>query len=122
MPDIYVPIDTSSYNRLYYQMEASGVLDEFLYRYLIRRPRPESPQELAKKFVLSDTEYSKLLQMAESAKLHVGKEQSLVARKAVATELRRLLSRFYFGNEGYYKMQNQDDPVIARSLEVLKRP
>ena len=121
MPDVYVPIDTTSYNHFYWDLNSKGVLDEFLYKQLIRSIHPSNPQQLIRDFNLTDAQYQKLLGLAQSRSIKFDKQTSLVARKAVNTELKRLLSRFYFGNEGYYRVQNHDDPVIAKSLEVLKR-
>jgi carboxyl-terminal processing protease len=57
-----------------------------------------------------------------AAKRNVKAEETQVAasRKEIEIQLKALLARYHFGDEGFYKVLNAGDDAISRSLEVLK--
>ncbi|MDP3469551.1 MAG: S41 family peptidase [Daejeonella sp.] len=123
MPDIYIPVDTTGYTNLYYELSGKGILNDVLYNHLLKQNQTyHSTEELIKKFRLSDQDIVKLSQMAAKRDIKAGKNQIDSSRKEIETQLRALLARYHFGDEGFYKVLNSGDPAISRSLEVLKDP
>lgn len=65
MPDIYIPVDTTGYTDLYYELTAKGVLNDVLYNHLLKQNQVyQSTNELIKNFRLSDQDIKKLIHMA----------------------------------------------------------
>lgn len=122
MPDVYVPIDTTGHNEFYYSLIARGILTEFLYNVLVRQEPPHSLSQLADKFTLTDQQYQQIVSIAQSKDMKFGQQQVREARHAIEARLKSQLAAHYFGDEGYYRVLNNDDKVIARSLELLKQP
>lgn len=121
MPDIYVPVDTNTYSDFYYELSAKGVLNDILYNHLVQQnPVYRSPEDLFKDFRLSDADIRKLSQMAAKKSIKVSEEQIRMAKSEIEDQLKALMARYYFGEEGFYKAMNSNDLVISRSLEVLK--
>ncbi|WP_423147379.1 S41 family peptidase [Rubrolithibacter danxiaensis] len=119
MPDIYVPIDTSAYTDFYYEVSARGLLEEFLFKYLVKEFNFSNPAQYLKSFTVSDTTYNKIISLAYSKGIKAGKKVVELSRPAINKELKALLGRYYFGNDMYYQVINDSDRVIARSLAVL---
>jgi carboxyl-terminal processing protease len=123
MPDIYIPVDTSGYTDLYYELSAKGILNDVLYNHLLRQNQVyQSTDELIKNFRLSDPDIKKLIQMAAKRNVKASETQIASSRKEIETQFRALLARYHFGDEGFYKVLNSGDQAISRSLEVLKDP
>ncbi len=123
MPDIYIPVDTTGYTDLYYELSAKGILNDVLYNHLLKQNQVyQSTEELIKNFRLSDQDIKKLSQMAAKRNVKAGETQVASSRKEIETQLRALLARYHFGDEGFYKVLNSGDLAISRSLEVLKDP
>lgn len=121
MPDIYIPVDTSGYTDLYYSLSGKGVLNDMVFSYLVKNyPAFKSAEEVFKNFRLTDPDIRQLTRMAAEKNIPVAGSQLQVSRKEIETQLKALLARYYFGDEGYYKALNSGDRVIARSLEVLR--
>ncbi len=121
MPDIYIPVDTTGYPDLYYELSAKGILNDVLYNHLLKQNQVfQSTEELIKNFRLSDTDIKKLIQMAAKRNVKASESQIASSRKEIETQLRALLARYHFGDEGFYKVLNSGDQAINRSLEVLK--
>ena len=123
MPDIYIPVDTTGYTDLYYELSAKGILNDVLYNHLLRQNQVyQSTDELIKNFRLSDPDIKKLIQMAAKRNVKASETQIASSRKEIETQFRALLARYHFGDEGFYKVLNSGDQAISRSLEVLKDP
>ncbi|NEU10166.1 S41 family peptidase [Flavihumibacter sp. R14] len=121
MPDIYVPVDTSGYTPYYYELSAKGVLNDFVFKYLAsNESQYKTVDQLIKDFRLSDAGYLKLKQIAVKRDIQENERQAVLSRKLVESDLKALLARYYFGDEGFYRALNAGDRVIARSIEVLK--
>ncbi|HUH32530.1 MAG TPA: S41 family peptidase, partial [Daejeonella sp.] len=122
MPDIYVPIDTSGYTPYYYELSAKGILNDYVFNHLASKDiEYKSVGELINSFRLSDSGFQKIKQMAASRNIPTNELQADLSRRLIDADLRALLARYLFGDEGFYRALNAEDQVIARSLDVLKR-
>lgn len=122
MPDIYVPIDTTGYTPYYYELTAKGILNDFVFKYLsLKQAQYKSVSQLLAEFRLPDSDYMKLKQMAEDRQIIDNERQASLSRTLIETDLKALLARYLFGDEGFYRALNASDQVIARSIEVLKK-
>jgi len=123
MPDIYIPVDTTGYTAFYYELSGRGVLNDVLYNHLLKQNQAyRSTAELIRSFRLSDPDIKRLIQMAAKRNIKIGEAQIDSSRKEIETQLKALLARYYFGDDGFYKVLNSGDQAINRSLEVLKDP
>lgn len=121
MPDIYIPVDTSGYTDLYYELSRKGVLNDVVYNHLLRQGQDfQSAEELIRIFRMNDNDIKKLIQMAAKRSVIASEAQIVSSRKEIETQVRALLARYHFGDEGFYKVLNSGDHAIIRSLEVLK--
>ena len=121
MPDIFIPVDTSSYTELYSNLIIKGVLNEMLYNYLVRNNQKfNSAEEIIRNFVLSDQDIKKIIQIAAARKIKANTGQLQTSRNEIETQLKALFARYHFGDEGYYKALNSGDRAISRSLELFK--
>jgi carboxyl-terminal processing protease len=121
MPDIYIPVDTAGYSDLYYELSGTGVLNDVLYNHLLKQNKIyQSTEEIIKNFRLSELDIKKIIQLATKRNVKVGERKITSSRKEIENQLRALLARYYFGDEGFYKALNSGDQAISRSLEVFK--
>jgi carboxyl-terminal processing protease len=123
MPDIYIPVDTTGYSDLYYEIFGTGVLNDVLYNHLLKQNRIyQSTEEIIKNFKLGEQDIKKMIQLAAKRNVKAGEGQIATSRKEIETQLRAKLARYYFGDEGFYKVLNSGDQAISKSLEVMKDP
>jgi carboxyl-terminal processing protease len=123
MPDVYIPVDTAGYSDLYYELFGTGVLNDVLYNHLLKQNRIyQSTEEIIKNFKLGEQDIKKMIQLAAKRNVKPGEGQIASSRKEIETQLRALLARYYFGDEGFYKVLNFGDQAISKSLEVMKDP
>lgn len=121
MPDIYIPVDTVAHTELFFTLSGKGVLNDMLYNYLVKTDRKyQSAEELIKEFNLNPQDINMLRKIAASKKITVKESQLELSLPIVKTQLKALMARYYFGDEGFYKALNSEDRAIGRSLEVFR--
>jgi carboxyl-terminal processing protease len=120
MPDVYVPVDTSSFNAFYYALRSRGVLTAYLFNHVVHHYHPSSLGQLLNEFNLSTNEYRKLVDMAAKQGIKASPGMRGIARAAVNTEIKALLAKFYFDDQAYYKVLNAYDSAISKSIQQLR--
>lgn len=118
-PDIYTPLDTIGLNDFYYSIKARGLLTEYFFKYTASAQKPASISDL-QNFNISDDHYSKLVLLAQQKGVKAKGRNA--ARPAINKDFKAFLARFYFGDEAYYRVLNNADNTILRSLQELKQP
>lgn len=127
MPDIFVPIDTSSYYRFYNLLVRQNILYSVSLDYLI-----SNREEVSKKysgfndfqdhFEVSDDLIEKMIAEAEKEKIEKDKASIDFARPLIRKQVKALLARDLYGVDYYYRIMNQDEPTLEKALEVLEEP
>lgn len=122
MPDVFVPIDTSSYpaaiNRLFLQ----GAVNNFVYRYYLqhrgRIDQIESLSQFDKAFSGDNgmwNEFTTYLRNDSIPVVTVSESTRLSLQRRMAG----YLARFRWRNTGYFKLYNQEDPMVLEALRVV---
>ncbi len=125
MPDIFVPIDTSSYpagvNRLFY----SSSYNNFVYTYYLRNKAQidqyKSAADYARNFDKAGDiwrEFTKYAKSRDSVNLNI---LTPVQEASLQRRLEASLSRFRWRNNGYFQVLNDEDAVVRKALEVIKK-
>lgn len=121
MPDIFVPLDTSVLQEEYliWRQYTSG----FVFRYAEQHKDAFKSYDL-NRFVSTYTLPNHLLQSYLDYAKEQGVEQDFPQNPSAIKELKRFLkarlARQYFGDEGFFKVWNQKDPMVQKALEVLR--
>ncbi len=122
MPDIYVPVDTSGYTNFYYELIEKGILSDFTFASLLKTVvAPSSLNLLMHNFKLSDEQFSSLIALAKTKGIKTSETGMALVRPVIDTELKAIIARYYFGDEGYYKVINGNDKTLSRSLQVFEQ-
>ncbi|WP_207422074.1 S41 family peptidase [Desertivirga brevis] len=119
-PDVFVPIDTTAYNELFFLLNSKGIITDFTYKHFVHQVRPSSLAEFLKNFSVSEADLRKMQAFAISKKVDVHTNDFIQARPALTLQIQALLGRYYFGEEGFYRVKNRSDKTVAKALEVLQ--
>lgn len=124
MPDIFVPLDTGSYQRSISKLLANGTFNRFVYDYYLQNKslieKYSSAADYTKKFNSGSEMWTKLKQYVSKDSVNF---DSVPANDKLALQkrLKALLARFKWRNEGFYKVLNADDSVIVKALDILQK-
>ena len=124
MPDIFVPLDTATYPSAVNRLVIDGRFNNFVYRYYLQHKSQmetyKSADDYEKHFINLDDIWNRLVNYAsdDSIDLNMLSEKQ---KNALKERLKAYLARFKWRNYGFYQVLNQDDPVVVRALEELKK-
>lgn len=120
-PDVFIPFDTSFASPYFTALQQ--MIPQFISRWNERQDRKGLPATLPvfeQKFVVSDELLEELA--AYAAKQGTKRNPTALAnsRRELKTLLRARIAKTLFGDEGFYKILNDDDPALDKALQVLK--
>ncbi|SHI51318.1 carboxyl-terminal processing protease [Tangfeifania diversioriginum] len=125
MPDIFVPMDTSSYFRYYNRLRRNQIVYNFVLDYV-----DKNRSKLKRKYAEFDgfntnfevTEDMVNTIVANGEKEGIEKDQKSLdfTRVNMKREIKALIARDIFARDDFYKIINEDDDAIRKALEVIK--
>jgi carboxyl-terminal processing protease len=122
MPDIFVPLDTSSFSPGLTGLYASNILSNFIYNYFIQHKNElksfKTPLDFANGFTGDEARWYEFVTYAAKDSIQLGK-LALPEKKVAQRRIRSLLARQVWRTEGYFEVLNHADPVVKRAMEEI---
>lgn len=123
MPDLYVPIDTSSFTHNVTRLYLDGRFNAFVYQYYISRlphfQQYKTPAEFAAKFQNTQEAWNQLVNYALKDSIYLSKVPSL-DRKNIEQRIKAYLARLRWRSQGFYEVYNTFDPIFLKAKEAVK--
>lgn len=125
MPDVYVPLDTTSMGKEVMKLYMKGTLSNFIYNYYINHKAEiqqyKTPEQLAATFKAGEPEWNALrsFAMKDSVNLSTANAKD---KSDLIKRIPPLIARQVWRYEGYYEVLNRTDKFVLKALEVLSKP
>lgn len=123
MPDVFIPIDTSSDNEFTRGIFALGLISEFTYDYVdnnrtLLKAYP-SFEVFNLKFTVTNRLFDDFVSLAIKRKVPVNGNIIALSRELVTNQLKAFISRQLFGNDGFYPVVLGDDKAFNKAVEIV---
>ncbi len=124
MPDIFVPLDTSSYPAKINRLFVNGNFSGFVYNFYLQHRKQVDQYTSADDYV---QHFNKTNDLWEGLVNYVAKDSvnldtvSIKEKESLELRLKAYLARFRWRNNGFYHVINSDDVVIKKALDVLAK-
>ncbi len=124
MPDLFVPIDTTSYSDYYRNLVAKGILNKCCIDF-VDKNRKELMQtypnedSFVNNFEVSDEMMNKLIDMGTRDSVKFDKEQYKTSETMMRVILKALVAGDLYENGSYYRVANVLNPVYKQALELI---
>ncbi|HEX7904537.1 MAG TPA: S41 family peptidase [Chitinophagaceae bacterium] len=124
MPDIFVSIDTSRYQKSVNRLLIDGGFNSFVYNYYLQHEQQvqqyKSAADYMKGFISSEEMWNNLVLYAAKDSIDLkavtGKEKTSLQQR-----LKALLARYKWRSAGFYEVLNADDAAIKKALETISK-
>ena len=126
MPDIFVPLDTSIRSRFLSELIVKGTMSQFALTYTDKErsniKKYANPAAYNKGYLLGEKVFEELLNFANHDSIKIpSNAERLQIKSTILTQLKALIARNIWRNEGYYQVINTGDKAIEAALrEVVK--
>ena len=125
MPDIFIPMDTSSHYQYYNRLRRNNIVYNFVLDFV-----DSNREKLKKKFTQFD-EFNKNFEVTseminqivangEKEKIEKDEESLAFTKKSMIREIKALIARDLYSRNDFYKIFYQDDEAILKALEVIE--
>jgi len=125
MPDIFVPLDTTSNYSYYNQLVRRNIMNSSILTYLdnnreeIRNKYPEF-KDYNKQFSIEDDFVDYVIAEATKEKVEGLKESIDFARPLIKRMGKAMIARDIYGTSYYFQVLNQDEEIINKAIKVLE--
>lgn len=125
MPDIFVPLDTTSFSELHNKLIRTGVINQFTLDF-VEHHRAELEKSYATvadftaDFELSDEDLADLWSKAEEREISFDEEQYTRSEKLLKGRIKALIARNLWSTSAYYEVFNPYWPAYQKALDVIK--
>jgi carboxyl-terminal processing protease len=123
MPDIFVPIDTSSYTPMYSSINKKNLEYIYAFQYVDNnRSKLKHIRNLddLKEFMKDDDAYTKLWNYIENNGVKVTLHDKKISQKQIENNFLAYITRQVLDENNFYRVNNSMDIVVSSALNVLK--
>ena len=122
-PDVFVAIDTFTFNREINKALIKGSINDFVYKnYLANKSqfsKYKSPRDFEKNYTVDDSTWNKLNNYVVKDSVNF-KSLGAKEKSELSKQIKILTARQIWRNEGLFEVSNAQDELIKKALEVLK--
>ena len=124
MPDIFVPLDTSFYNSMYFKIRDKGLLYKFAFEYSDANRRDfnkcKTYNQLQHKISNSNL-FDRFVSYSLKTGIEDNASEIEKSRKYINNQLEALIVRNFFDNDGYFPVLNEEDSTVLKAVKVLRK-
>jgi carboxyl-terminal processing protease len=122
MPDVFVPSDTTKYDRKLYPLFAKNTLSNFAYTYATGnaalQQQYKTPAAFATGFVVNEILWKNFTAFAATDSIDLsgisGKDKTRLAET-----VKMMIARQIWRTNGYFEVRNASDPMFAKAVEEM---
>lgn len=122
MPDVFVPLDTTSYTQNITRLYLDGRFNNFVYQYFIQNAKEwekyKNPTDFAARYRNTEDAWNQLVQFAQKDSIQLAKVPEK-DKKEVQDRIKAFLARFQWRTQGFYEVANTSDDIVQKALEVI---
>lgn len=124
-PDLFVPVDTMENTKYYRAVMAKGLINRFAIKYVDNKRKQlkktyGTADGFVKRFNTSDKMIDELTDMATAEKIELNVEELELSRNLFKEMIKALIGRDIFGEEAFYKVINERDPIFKEALQLIE--
>lgn len=122
-PDIYIPVDTSSFTHNVTKLYLEGRFSNFIYQYYIAHrsalQQYKSPTELAQHFQNTADAWTQLVAFALKDSIYLDKIPAS-DKENIEERIKAYLARLRWRTQGFYEVYNLYDPIFLRAKKEVE--
>ncbi len=123
-PDVFVPLDTTGRSRYLSEVIYSGLVNDFAFGYADKERKKLSAyktfQVFNKSFFITEEVFNEFVKYSRKNKVMANAKQNKGSEEIIKIQLKALIARNIWNNEGYYPVIQSRDNVLKKAIELMK--
>ena len=125
MPDIFVPIDTSSYTDYYGDLIRKGILNQFMLEYVDKSRKklltayPDF-KKYKNEFIIEPSLLEQLFEFGVDEGLLLNQDEMEISKERISLTMKAYIARDLWSTSEFYEIINEEDNNLKKAIEVIK--
>lgn len=125
MPDIFVPLDTTSYSDFYRDLIRKGTLNRFILSYVdqnrknLNKNYPDFPA-FRDKFAVTDDIFNQLLEYGKKDNLTASQKDLEASGNQIRLLIKAYIARDLWNSSEFFEIYNTGDKTVQKAVYVMK--
>jgi carboxyl-terminal processing protease len=124
-PDVFVPLDTSGRTHFFSEVMYNGIVNDFAFNYADKERKKlnayKTPQHFNASFGISEELFNEFINYSKKNKVVYNASQAKISKELLKNQIKALIARNIWGNEGYYPVIQSKDNTIKKAIELTKQ-
>ena len=124
-PDVFVPLDTVGHSPYLNEVIYKGLVNDFAFSYADKERKKlkefRSPQNFIVSFVITTSVFNEFVSFAKKNKISANAKQIKISEGTLKIQLKALIARNIWNNEGYYPVIQSRDNVLKKAVELMRK-
>jgi len=123
-PDVFVPLDTTGHSHYLNELLYAGLINDFTFAYADKNRTKlkeyKTGENFNQSFDITESIFNEFIDYASRNNIKPNAKQIKQSEKVIKFELKALIARAIFNNEGYYQVVRDNDNVLKKAVELMK--
>lgn len=123
-PDVFVGLDSAGRSRYLSEVSYNGLINDFAFDYADKERTKLKAYKTVEKFNstfnISDAELNDFINFAEKKGVAKKEKQINTSKEVIKLQLKALIARNIWGNDGFYPVIQAHDNVLKKAIELMK--
>jgi carboxyl-terminal processing protease len=124
-PDVFVPFEVSGITRYINQVASAGLITDFAFNYAdkerARFKRFKTVEQFNKTFEIKSSVLQDFVAYCSKNNIPANEREIKKSERLIKLQLKALIARNIWNNEGYYAVLQAQDSVLAKTMEYLNK-
>ncbi len=125
VPDVFVPLDTSGRSHYLAEVSYNGIINDFAFDYTdkqraVLKNKYQTAERFNDEFNITPSIFNEFVAYAEKNKVKRNEKQEKISESIIKLQLKALIARNIWNNNGFYPVLHRDDNVLKKALELMK--
>ena len=125
MPDIFIPLDTTKRSNFYETIVDESLTANFVYAKLIQQTHASNYKtvtDFINNYQITDKQYQQFVAYCNIFKVKASDSETQKSKSVILRNLKSILVKYYYGDEGYYRYTNTEDDFVKIALLKTQNP
>ena len=122
-PDVFVPLDTAGRSHYLNEVSYKGLINNFAFSYADKQRKKlkeyKTFQNFNTYFVITTAVFDEFVAYTKKNKIVINAKQIKTSEELIKTQLKALIARNIWNNEGYYPVIQSRDNVLKKAIELM---
>jgi carboxyl-terminal processing protease len=123
-PDVFVPLDTAGHSHYLSEIIYNGLVNDFAFSYADKEREKlkafKTPQNFNTSFFITSDVFNDFVTYTQKNKIVANPKQIKASEEIIKLQLKALIARNIWNNDGYYPVIQSRDNVLKKAIELMK--